>query len=75
MASLHEETLTVTGMTCQGCERNVGRALEPLDGVVRVRADHASDRVVVRYDRDRVSRDTHHGAGPRHRVRRRLILP
>lgn len=58
MASLDEETLTITGITCQGCERNVGRALESLDGVVRVRADHTSDSVVVRYDRDRISGDS-----------------
>lgn len=55
--ALTEEKLAVGGMTCTGCERNVGNALERIDGVVRARADHRAGEVSVRYDTDRVTKD------------------
>lgn len=39
--------LTVTGMSCGGCEQNVEEAVSELDGVTDVEADHEADRVVV----------------------------
>jgi len=39
--------LTVTGMSCTGCEQNVESAVSELDGVTGVEADHESDRVVI----------------------------
>jgi copper chaperone len=39
--------LTVTGMSCGGCEQNVEDALSALDGVVSAEANHESDRVVI----------------------------
>ncbi|MFC7137430.1 heavy-metal-associated domain-containing protein [Halobaculum litoreum] len=45
-------TLTVTGMTCGGCEQNVVDALEALDGVERVTADHEANVVTVEGDAD-----------------------
>ena len=45
MASCMTQTITVTGMSCEGCERNVVAAVEPLPGVDSVEADHAADRV------------------------------
>ncbi|MGE0593422.1 MAG: heavy-metal-associated domain-containing protein [Vicinamibacterales bacterium] len=39
--------LTVTGMTCGGCERAVARALQRLDGVTAVQASHEAERVDV----------------------------
>jgi copper chaperone len=38
-------TLTVTGMSCTGCEASVEDALAALDGVERVAADHEADTV------------------------------
>jgi copper chaperone len=55
--AVREEALGVTGMTCAGCESRVNGALTSVDGVVRAEADHDTDRVVVRYDPGRVSRD------------------
>lgn len=49
-------TVDVTGMSCNGCEQNVEDALEALDGVTRVEADHESDAVEVVADDD-VSND------------------
>ncbi|MGE0043115.1 MAG: heavy-metal-associated domain-containing protein [Vicinamibacterales bacterium] len=43
-------TLTVTGMTCGGCENAVKRALSMLDGVDEVTASHASNTVSVTHD-------------------------
>ena len=50
-------TLTVTGMTCGGCENAVKRGLSRLDGVGEVTASHADARVVVTFDPSRVSPD------------------
>jgi len=41
------KTLSVTGMSCGGCEQNVTDALEALDGVDSVEADNESDTVEV----------------------------
>jgi copper chaperone len=48
--------LTVTGMTCGGCENAVKRALGQIDGVEEVSASHAANLVGVRYDREKVTR-------------------
>lgn len=44
---MNRETIPVTGMSCNGCEQNVESALENLDGVNRVEADHEGDSVEV----------------------------
>lgn len=44
---MERRTLTVTGMSCSGCEQNVENALRTLDGVSRAEADHESDAVEV----------------------------
>ena len=44
---MERETLSVTGMSCNGCEQNVEGALQRLDGVSRVEADHGADTVEV----------------------------
>ena len=49
--------LTVTGMTCGGCENAVRRALSQLDGVSDVTASHADNAVTLRYDPARIDRD------------------
>lgn len=44
---MERKTLTVTGMSCNGCEGNVENALQTLNGVSRVDASHEADRVVM----------------------------
>ena len=48
--------LTVTGMTCGGCENAVTRALTRIDGVEEVSASHAANLVGVVYDTEKVTR-------------------
>jgi copper chaperone/Cu+-exporting ATPase len=48
--------LTVTGMTCGGCEKAVQRALTQIDGVEDVSASHAANLVGITYDPDKVTR-------------------
>jgi copper chaperone CopZ len=48
-------TLTVTGMTCGGCENAVKRALGRLDGVADVTASHLERKVVVTVDPAKVT--------------------
>jgi copper chaperone len=48
--------LTVTGMTCGGCENAVSKALRTLDGVEDVSASHAANLVGVTYDAGKVTR-------------------
>jgi copper chaperone len=47
--------LTVTGMTCGGCENAVKRALQQIDGVEKVTASHSANQVGVTYDGARVT--------------------
>jgi copper chaperone len=42
--------LTVTGMTCGGCESAVTRTLQRVKGVEQVTASHASNSVAVTFD-------------------------
>ncbi|MCU4751403.1 cation transporter [Halobacteria archaeon AArc-curdl1] len=46
------QTITVTGMSCGGCESTVETALEELDGVTAVSADNESDSVTVEGEAD-----------------------
>jgi copper chaperone len=45
-----ELTLTVTGMTCGGCENAVKRAVSGLNGVANVTASHRDNRVTLSFD-------------------------
>ncbi|PSP84819.1 heavy metal transporter [Halobacteriales archaeon QS_1_68_17] len=47
---MERKTLSVTGMSCNGCEQNVENALQSLDGVSRVEADHQDDTVDIVVD-------------------------
>jgi copper chaperone CopZ len=40
----------VTGMTCGGCERALGRAVSRLPGVEKVSASHSEQSATVTYD-------------------------
>jgi copper chaperone len=53
---MERQTISVTGMSCNGCEQNVEIALQNLDGVSRVDADHEADTVDVVLE-DEVSDD------------------
>lgn len=54
---IRKMNLTVMGMDCSSCENAVKRALQRLEGVIRIDADHAADRVAVRFDVERVSEE------------------
>jgi copper chaperone CopZ len=47
--------LTVTGMTCGGCENAITRALTRLDGVATATAARQANRVSVTFDPGKVS--------------------
>lgn len=47
---MERTTLDVSGMSCGGCESNVIDALETLEGVASVTADHERDEVQVEHD-------------------------
>ncbi len=44
---MERRTLSVGGMACGGCEDNVENALQGIEGVNRVEADHEGDSVDV----------------------------
>ncbi|MBA3270552.1 MAG: heavy-metal-associated domain-containing protein [Acidobacteria bacterium] len=48
--------LTVTGMTCGGCENAVRRVVSAIDGVSSVTASHQDNRVTVDYDAGKADR-------------------
>lgn len=45
-------TVTVTGMSCGGCEANVVEAVEAIDGVASASADNEADELTVDGDVD-----------------------
>lgn len=47
--------LTVTGMTCGGCENAVRRAVRQIEGVEEVTASHAANQVDVTFDADKAN--------------------
>ena len=47
--------LTVTGMTCGGCEKAVTHTLRQLTGVQEVKASHAANLVDVTFDETTVT--------------------
>lgn len=46
-------------MSCNGCEQNVENALQNIDGVTRVDADHEGNTVEVVVEDDVVDEDLH----------------
>lgn len=54
---MKRETLSVTGMSCTGCEQNVENALKNIDGVTRVEADHEGDTVEIVVEDDTADDD------------------
>lgn len=44
---MERKMISVTGMSCNGCEQNVEITLRNLDGVSRVDADYEADTVDV----------------------------
>lgn len=54
---MDETQLTVTGLSCEGCEEAVTDALEALEGIERASADRETDTVVVTA-RGQISTDT-----------------
>lgn len=49
-----EQTFTVTGIHCDGCEANIETGLRRLDGVGDVKADHQEQTIWVRFDEQRL---------------------
>jgi copper chaperone len=52
-----EVTIPVTGMTCGSCCNKIEGAVAALDGVVKVKADHAKGTTTVVYMKDKVTVD------------------
>ncbi|MFC6824536.1 heavy-metal-associated domain-containing protein [Halopelagius fulvigenes] len=44
---VQRRSIDVSGMSCNGCERNVENALKNVDGVRRVEADHEAGTVEI----------------------------
>lgn len=50
-------SLTVTGMSCTGCEQRIATVLGRIDGIGRVEADHRTGTVTVDFDPNLVVED------------------
>lgn len=50
-------TLTVTGMTCGGCENAVKRVLAMVEGVSNVTASHSANRVTLDIDTSKATKE------------------
>lgn len=56
---MNRKTITVTGMSCNGCEQNVENALKNVEGVTRVEADHEGDTLEIVVGDDVTDDDVH----------------
>lgn len=55
---MEQVNLSVSGMSCTGCENRVERTLRDLDGVRHVNADHQAGAVTVMLDEAQVDEAT-----------------
>ena len=55
MDNLQRITLTVTGMTCAGCEHKIESKLKKTSGIITVRSDYVKGTVRITYDRNLIS--------------------
>lgn len=49
-SNLLKKDLTVKGMTCVGCEITLEEELSKINGVVKVKASHKSDKATIEFD-------------------------
>lgn len=49
------QSITVTGMSCTGCETAVENAVGDIDGVTDVEADHTEDLIEVKGNVDQAA--------------------
>lgn len=56
---MERQTISVSGMSCNGCERTVESALTNLEAVSRVDADHENETVEVVVDEGVTEDDLH----------------
>lgn len=54
---MQNQTLNVSGMTCEGCTGNVAKALKAIPGVHDVVVSLSTGEAAVRYDEQRTSPD------------------
>jgi len=54
VAALKSIELHVTGMTCEGCENSVEKALSGVEGVVAAEASHLKELTTISYDTTKV---------------------
>ncbi|WP_226480280.1 heavy-metal-associated domain-containing protein [Natrinema amylolyticum] len=58
-SGMERQTISVSGMSCDGCERTVESALTNLESVSRVEADHENETVEVVVDEGVTEDDLH----------------
>lgn len=44
---MERKTISVTGMSCNGCEQNIENALQTIEGITRADADHEGNTAEV----------------------------
>lgn len=52
LTHMERKTISVTGMACNGCEQTVENALQTVEGVTRVDADHEGNTVELVVEND-----------------------
>ena len=52
-----EKTLSVSGMTCSGCENSIETSLKKIDGINEVKASHLDSTTVIKFDKTLINID------------------
>lgn len=57
LENLVEVTISVNGMTCEGCENAVKKSIRSLEGIAEVTASHKDSVAIVKYDKTLATED------------------
>ncbi|SHK60356.1 copper ion binding protein [Caminicella sporogenes DSM 14501] len=50
-----EKSFKIEGMTCAACAKAVERAVSKLEGVFEARVNLATEKMIVKYDKDKIA--------------------
>lgn len=54
-SNVSEQTYSIQGMTCAGCEAHIESEVNKLDGIIKVKANHEKSNAVVKFDKTKVT--------------------
>jgi len=54
-SEIQSATLTISGMTCAGCEESINHSVKKVEGVLRVKTSHNKGTSTIEYDKNKTT--------------------